>query len=234
MLFYNFSIGNYEDIPLIALSGFYYKIIEGSGAIYIWSFFYDLFSSIGIDKIKYVGIGFNSFLVSLTAVIGNRIYLLNKSGDKEKAYNFYTIFSLCGIVYLFASIHIRDAFTLFLVTYTLYIYCRALSNKNFFTDFKFYFNIFLIQLTIGLFRQDFIFLPVIFYVISLISIIINFSSLNSIKFYSKILFSFILIFSISGLSYVSFKFFLKCNSFMSRTFLYQIQVLQKVLLDQLL
>jgi hypothetical protein len=187
LIFYNVSIGDYSSVPLTFLSGVYYRLIEGLGAVYIWTKFYDFFSYLGFEKIRYIGVGVNSLLVSLTAILGLNIFTISKKGSEYDNSRFIMFYLFCGIVFLFSSIHVRDSFTLLIITYLTFIIIHELKKNRPFYTFSFYIKFLIIQIFIGFFRQDFIVVPVIFFVIAIFSMFIEYLSFNKIGFYKKIL-----------------------------------------------
>lgn len=90
--------------------------IENGGAIALWQIFYILFDWLGIKITPHIGIAVNSLLVSLSCVVGVRIVSLVFEDDAGRKRSFFIRFSLCGLFWLFASIHLRDAVILLSVS----------------------------------------------------------------------------------------------------------------------
>lgn len=102
------------------------QMSEGAGAILIWREVYNLFADLGFNKGSYIGVTFNVFLVSMTSVISIKISKCIFGNDNKRQARLIILFSLCGIFWLFASIHLRDSSILFLNTTLMYIGVRFL------------------------------------------------------------------------------------------------------------
>lgn len=85
------------------------QLTVGSGAVALWRIFYDLFSVLGFEKGRYIGITFNVLLVALTGITGVKLIKLVFGEDYARLRRFILLFSLCGMFWLFAAIHLRDA-----------------------------------------------------------------------------------------------------------------------------
>ncbi len=105
-------------------------ITEGAGVVVVWRSFYNFFAWLGIDKGRYIGITINVFFVSLTSVVGVKIMRLLFGNDRIRIYRFIIIFSFCGIFWLFASIHIRDAAILLSVSLLILFWVRFLTKPS--------------------------------------------------------------------------------------------------------
>lgn len=103
---------------------------EGSAAVALWRAVYDLFASFGFDKGRYIGITVNVFLVSVTGVIAVKIVKEVIGHDAARLNRLIFLFSLCGLFWLFAAIHLRDAAVLFAVTSLVYFWVRYLARPQ--------------------------------------------------------------------------------------------------------
>jgi hypothetical protein len=81
--------------------------------VVLWRAVYDLFAAIGFEKTRYIGIAVNVLLVAMSGVIGVKMTKLTFGHDNPRVNRFILLFSLCGIFWLFASLHLRDAAVLF-------------------------------------------------------------------------------------------------------------------------
>ncbi|MDP3082623.1 MAG: hypothetical protein Q8N44_02870 [Rubrivivax sp.] len=100
---------------------------EGAGAILLWRAVYDGFAAIGFDRARYVGILINVCAIALTGVLGVRMIRIIYGHDIERINRLTTMFSFCGLLWLFASIHLRDAVVLLVVTGNCLIWVRYLA-----------------------------------------------------------------------------------------------------------
>lgn len=84
-------------------------VTEGAGAVLMWRAVYDTFGALGFEKERYIGIAVNVLLVAFTAVVGVRIVAHAYDGDRVRMKRVMILTSLCGLFWLFAGIHMRDA-----------------------------------------------------------------------------------------------------------------------------
>jgi len=103
---------------------------ENAAAVIVWRQFYDFFSFLGFEKGRYIGIAVNVSLVALTAVIGVRIVKSIFGNDCRRVRRFTLAFALCGVFWLFAAIHIRDAAVLFVMSLLVLFWVRYLAQSN--------------------------------------------------------------------------------------------------------
>lgn len=107
------------------------KVIhEGGLAIVIWRAFYDFFAFLGFPRERHVGILLNVILVALTSVITLKMASRVYGQDPYRFKRLTLIFASCGLVWLFASIHIRDAIILLAVTALAYAWLAFLAKPG--------------------------------------------------------------------------------------------------------
>jgi hypothetical protein len=103
-------------------------ISEGAGVIVIWGYLYDFFCAMGLEKGRYIGVTLNVTLVSLSAVVGVKIMRSVFGKDQVRIQRFTLVFALCGIFWLYAALHLRDAAVLFAVSLLIYFWIRYLND----------------------------------------------------------------------------------------------------------
>lgn len=84
-------------------------VTEGAGAVVLWRAVYDALAGLGFAKEPYIGVAVNVLLVALSAVFGVRVVAHAFGGDSVRVRRFTILTSLCGLFWLFAAIHMRDA-----------------------------------------------------------------------------------------------------------------------------
>ncbi len=121
----------YEMVSGQRLTGIKTLLLEeNAGALAIWQITYDLFYVLGLKIAPYIGICLNILLVGLSAAIGVSIVKLTFGDDRMRIGRFTRLFSSCGIFWLFASLHLRDAAILFLTTGLLLTWVWYLRNAS--------------------------------------------------------------------------------------------------------
>jgi hypothetical protein len=103
---------------------------EGALAVVVWRAVYDGFSQLGFDKARYIGIGVNILAVALSGVVGVKM-VRNLYGDDTYRFNRLTwLVSTSGLFWLFAGLHLRDAFVLLTVSVLTYAWQRYLASPT--------------------------------------------------------------------------------------------------------
>ena len=103
---------------------------EGSGQVFIWRAVYNAFSFLGFNKGRYIGVLVNIFTVSFTGVVAVKMARTMYGNDASRFNRLILLFSCCGIFWLFAAIHMRDAAVLFVVTFLAYLWCLYLTKHS--------------------------------------------------------------------------------------------------------
>lgn len=100
-------------------------LTEGSGAVAVWRALYDGFHALGFEKGRFIGVATNVFLVALSGSAGVGV-VRAIFGDAEswRIRRFTRLFASCGILWLFAAIHLRDASVLFCVSLATLFWAR--------------------------------------------------------------------------------------------------------------
>lgn len=150
---------------------------EGGVAIKIWQAVYDGFALFGIPKERFIGILVNVVLVSFACVFGVRAAKLIYGNDHFRLRLLFHMATLCGIFWLFAGFHLRDAFVLLAVTGLATVYIWFLRRPSF--GIAFFITITLSVVTAGIFqslRNEFLFLPLVFAITAALAIIFSHKS----------------------------------------------------------
>ena len=126
--FYELASGGSGDLSLEDMR----VLTEGAGAVMLWSSVYDAFASAGFAKGRYVGILINVFAVALAGVIAIKTAKCIVGEDAPRLNRLILLFSLCGIFWLFAAIHLRDGVVLLSVTLLVYCWARYLAHPRWF------------------------------------------------------------------------------------------------------
>lgn len=145
---------------------------EGVGAIMVWRFLYETLSEIGLPHSPYIGIAVNGLSVSLSAFFGAKIVRLTFGEDLLRIKRYVWIVSTCGILWLFAAIHLRDSFILLIFTILLWAWIRLLAQPSV-VRLVHMGGVTLISLPIFLsLRREFVFLPLGLIVMGVFSFVV--------------------------------------------------------------
>ena len=152
------------------------KVTEGSLAVSVWMLVYDFFAILGFERGRYVGVTFNVLLVSMTAVIGVKMVKLLFGVDPVRINRFILLFSLCGLFWMFASIHIRDAATLFAVSALMYFWVRYLTVPHSHNLMWLVAASMTAFFVFGFLRAEFVFVPIAMLAAGLVAVFVGNSS----------------------------------------------------------
>lgn len=100
---------------------------EGAGAVALWRAIYDFFSALGFEKGRYVGVLFNVFTVAIAGVFAVKMARHLYGDDASRLNRLILMFTFCGMFWLFAAIHLRDAAVLLSVTVIAFLWTRYLA-----------------------------------------------------------------------------------------------------------
>ena len=145
---------------------------EGYLALSIWRWLYEFLGNFGFSDDRFIGISLNCMLVAFSGVITLKTCDILYKSDQKRLNRITIYICLCGIFWLFASLHLRDAFVLLFVSILLYYWINFLHYPTTFIQILFLLII-CIVLSLGLLflRREFVFLPG-FFAISAITAII--------------------------------------------------------------
>lgn len=155
-VFYALSSGNLEGVVLPPLLG----TLEGLGAIHVWRQVYELVRWIGLEDERYVGILVNVSAVAATSVLAVKIARVIFGPDAARLRRLKLMLVMCGMFWLFAGLHLRDGFILFLVTALIYWLVLYLKKPRFWSLALVSLGVGVASLLFALFRIEFAFVPV--------------------------------------------------------------------------
>jgi hypothetical protein len=184
--FFELASMNSADTSLTSIQAIQ-SITEGAGAVVIWRAVYDAFAVIGFEKGRYLGVLVNVTSVAFSCVFAVKIARLVYGNDTSRLNRLIFIFSMCGLFWLFAAIHLRDGLVLLGVTALSYIWTRYLEKPEIQNI------VFLVAATIfafaffGLLRTEFLFVPLAMLVGGLAASLMFSKSRGSIKVITYIL-----------------------------------------------
>lgn len=107
------------------------SITEGAGAIVLWRAVYDAFAVIGFEKGRFLGVLVNVISVALSGVLAIKMARLTYGNDASRLNRLIILFSLCGLFWLFAALHLRDGVVLLAITALAYVWTRYLAKPGF-------------------------------------------------------------------------------------------------------
>lgn len=105
-------------------------ITEGAGAVVAWRALYDAFASLGFERARYIGVTLNILLVAFSAVAGIRMVRRIWGPDAARIRRFTWTFALCGLFWMYAAIHNRDAAVLLAVSLLVQFWVRCLGDPG--------------------------------------------------------------------------------------------------------
>lgn len=135
-------------------------IIQYAGAVAIWRFFYDTFTFFGFAMGEYIGVTANVIFVALTGMLGIKMVKAAFGPDPVRVRRFTIVFSWCGMFWLFAATHLRDAIVLFLVTLLYLFWVSYLVTPSARTRIQLLIATLCGFFFFGLLRSEFVFVPI--------------------------------------------------------------------------
>ena len=125
--FYSNATSAVSGLSIVDIQSF----TEGPLALYLWGNLYDFVQSLGFQKDYSIGLVFNAYLLSLTSVFTMKIGKVIYGNDNQRLSRILLLFQLCGIFYLFSSLHLRDIFVLLVSTVFAYSFLLSFLPGNF-------------------------------------------------------------------------------------------------------
>lgn len=145
---------------------------EGSGAVVLWRSIYDILSFIGFPPGVYIGLLVNVVAVSFTAVLGMHMVVLLYGYDYQRIKRFIFLFSCCGLIWLFAGMHLRDSIIFVNVTCLAYYWTKYLKNLNLSNMLQLVVASVLSLMLLVYLREEFMFVPIAMGFAGIVSIIL--------------------------------------------------------------
>lgn len=183
---------------------------NGPLAIFSWRFFYDFFENIGFSKQQYIGILVNIFLVSLSGVITLRLVKLLYSESIIRIKLTKLLFVTCGLFWIYAAIHLRDAFALIIIASLNYSWVRLFKNVTLYNFIALIVTSLLSYFSLLVIREQYSMIPIIFIFLGFFSKFM-FSNLSKFKVIIFSLLSFLLLGNILYLNYDVFETIIYTN-----------------------
>lgn len=103
---------------------------EGALSILLWRNVYDVFTYFGFPKERYIGLLVNVVAVAYSAVIGIKMTRHVFGEDDRRFGRLTVIVSSCGLFWLFAGIHLRDATVLLAVSSLAWLWTWTLARPT--------------------------------------------------------------------------------------------------------
>jgi len=157
---------------------------EGSLAIVLWRYIYELFSMVGVYREQYVGVLVNVLYVAFSAVVALKMVRKIYGHDIYRFKQLMLLFSACGLIWLFSGILLRDSLVLLSVTMLAYFWLRFLKQPD---------NVFSIAVIIvvsivfsiyfGFLRTEFVFVPFAMAMAAMASLVLSNVGKNKIAIY---------------------------------------------------
>jgi hypothetical protein len=155
--FFEWATGQRGTLSLTEL----FVFSEGSLAILLWRTVYEVLGSVGVPQKEYVGILVNVTLVAFTGVVAVKMARMVYGRDQRRLQRLTRLFAFCGLFWLFASLFLRDAFVLLIVTGLAYGWVAFLTSPGFGRGLLTLIGLNLAGgIGLGLLRTEFIFVPI--------------------------------------------------------------------------
>ncbi|MEB3220991.1 MAG: hypothetical protein VKS61_02840 [Candidatus Sericytochromatia bacterium] len=177
----NSDPGGFHEISAYKARGFRLEelrlLTEGSLAVVVWASAYDLFAELGIERERYVGILINVLAGGFTGVLALKMARHIFGEDLYRFRRLTWLLGSCGLLWLFAGIHLRDGMVLLGVTALAWAWVRFVSRPN--TPMR------LVQVTVAtlvsllllpFLRAEFFYVPFAFAIAATISLILGIES----------------------------------------------------------
>jgi hypothetical protein len=134
--------------------------LSGALAVKLWAAVYDLFAALGFPRERYVGVSLNITAVALAGVIGVKMCRQVFGDDPNRFGRLTLLYAACGIFWLFAALHLRDAVMLLAVTGLAYAWLHFLAKPDLgFRLLQIVIASITAALFIGFLRTQFVFVP---------------------------------------------------------------------------
>jgi len=152
--FFNISSGEASLAPLPNIKS------EGAIAIVIWHHVYKFFTEIGFEKLRYLGVLVNVLFVAFSGVIGVKSVRYLYGNDGSRLNRFIFLYSMCGMFWLYAALHLRDGHVLLAITVMTYFWTRYLAQPKLANFVWVALSSFLAFRFFEFLRTEFVFVPI--------------------------------------------------------------------------
>jgi len=136
------------------------QFTENGGAIVVWRMAYDFFHVLGVESSPCIGITLNTCFVALTSIVGIKMVRAVFGNDNLRIRRFTLVFVCCGMFWLYASLHIRDAAVLFSTSLLALFWLYFLAQPGIRSGAKLAAATIVALCFFGLLRREFVFVPI--------------------------------------------------------------------------
>jgi len=143
----------------IAYQLFAVTILQNAGAILVWRAAYSFFSFLHLGNGRYIGVTLNMAFVALSVAMGLRMLKSIYGADQVRIRRYIALCATCGMFWLFASLHLRDAMALFCVTFLALFWVYFLQTPGTKNLAALLAATLIGSLLFGLIRSEFVFVP---------------------------------------------------------------------------
>lgn len=103
-------------------------ITEGAGAVVLWHWIYNAAAVLGFPREPYIGISANIVLVATSMVVCSRSARSLFGHDEYRFGRLMLFVTICGDLWLFAGLHLRDSSILLTVAVVMHFWVRYLAQ----------------------------------------------------------------------------------------------------------
>jgi hypothetical protein len=130
----NSDPGGFHELSAYKAKGFRLDdlrvLTEGSLAVAVWASAYDLFAEFGFERERYVGILVNVVVSALTGVFALKAARHIFGQDSYRFQRLTWLLGTCGLLWLFAGVHLRDGMVTLGVTVLAWAWVRFVARPN--------------------------------------------------------------------------------------------------------
>ena len=193
--FFEISVQNLSSLTLVDLS----RMSNGFGVVLLWNMVYDFFELLGFTSKEYIGVLVNIICISFTGLIVVKIYKKSFNSNPYDLKKLIFFFSTSSLVWMYASLHLRDVYCLFLIVINTFFWIKFFEKKSITNAFYLIIISFSCSILFSVIRIEFIYFPLILFFIGSILYALDFKKIEN-----KLIF---IIFSIGFLILLSFNYY---------------------------
>lgn len=148
------------------------ELSDGFGAIVLWRWIYDAAAALGIERMRFVGIGFNTLVVGLAAAVALHTCRLFYGPHARREARLMLALSTCGLVWIFAAIHLRDGIVFLVASLTTLAWVRFLRRGGAFGALVLLVTLAAIAAAFAVLRTEFVVVPLVASVLGLVAMVL--------------------------------------------------------------
>ena len=114
-----------ETLTSLTTQGF------SAGPVLIWQTLYSICANLGFGDGSWIGVMLNCLVIGMVANITVRTARHLFGYDQQRLHRVGTLLALCGGVWLYGSLFLRDCFALILISFAFWALARMTANVNF-------------------------------------------------------------------------------------------------------